>query len=603
MTMCVVGTLLILLFLRTFRSAFRLGLIPRWVAGLAAVAALALAGFYYLDVAELLNGASVLDANDGYRRLWDRKTSVNPWLAHALFMAGLGGLAALPFAAGPLQWRRWRHGAGKDAAVSLSPAGGEGTAEFLRRFLPAPLGLAGVLAVLWVAGAWYHVHRDDYLPRVSGERRSLESLMAEASRVPAEENATPRYREAVRAAVTLVQTQFPREGGLPATEDTLFKACDLLLRDKGDSRKEAPTPEELAWARNVMAGLGPFLDTLLEASALPKATGYWSPPQEGYYGPVRRFETHVEQMAATLFATEGLLACERGDAQRAARMLEGLLGLARQNPENFAWGQTRRRAGFFSRALELLGRLLAGNVLDAETLRRLDAAWERAYTAPHRSGRLFRFLYEEGLYDWPLFYSRYGDPEFAVEGSAEGRRLKLGERCAVPWYSLTGLAAQYRLAVASEANGWAHLTRTPEDWERLDAEAPSWLGPNLDHQQWIMLDRDSFRFQGAGYRNIAAMTVLARTAIALRLHQTQTGRFPESLKEIMPEKKRKDPWYRQATLTDRLRYVPVGGGCLLEYSTSSGNVWDYSRSWRDWSYFTTSPRMILQPEPWQAARQ
>jgi len=57
------------------------------------------------------------------------------------------------------------------------------------------------------------------------------------------------------------------------------------------------------------------------------------------------------------------------------------------------------------------------------------------------------------------------------------------------------------------------------------------------------------------------------------------------------------------TLADRLRYVPIGGGCLLEYSTSSGNVYDYSLGWRDWNYYTTSPRMILQPEPWQAARQ
>ena len=598
MTMCVAGTLLILLFLHTFRSALRLGLIPRWVAGLAAAAALALAGFYYLDAAELLAGKPFLEAVDQLRDFL-----VNPWLAHALFMAGLAGLAALPFAAGPLQWRRWRHGAGKDAAGSLSPAGGEGSAEFLRRFLPAPLGLAGVLAVLWVAGAWYHAHRDDYLPRVSGERRSLESLIAEASRVPAEENATPRYREAVRNAVALVQTQSPREGSRSVTEDTLFRACDLLRRDKGDSRQEAATPEELAWARNAMAGLGPVLDTLLEASALPKATGYWSSPQEGYYGQVRRFETHVEEMAATLFATEGLLACERGDAQRAARMLEGLLGLARQNPENFAWGQTRLRAGFFRRALDLLDRLLAGNVLDAETLRRLDAAWEKAYTAPHRSGRLFRFLYEERRYDWPVFYGRHGDPGFAVDGSAEGPRPGLMERCVVPWYSLTGLAAQQRLAMASEANAWAHLTRTPADWERLDVEAPSWLTRAPDHQQWIMLDRDSYRFEGSGYRNIAAMTVLARTAIALRLHQTETGRFPESLKEIMPEKKREDPWYRKATLAERLRYVPVGGGCLLEYSTSSGNVYDYSLGWRDWNYYTTSPRMILQPEPWQAARQ
>ncbi|NLV40023.1 MAG: hypothetical protein GXY15_02195 [Candidatus Hydrogenedentes bacterium] len=603
-TMCVVGTLLILLFLRTFWSALRLGLINRWVAGLAAAAALALAGFYYLDVAELLNGASVLDTDDQHWRLWSStKTAVNPWLANALFMAGLAGLAALPFAAGPLQWRRWRHGAGKDAAGSLSPAGGEGTAEFLRRFLPAPLGLAGVLAVLWVAGAWYHAHRDDYLPRVSGERRSLESLMAEASRVPAEENATPRYREAVRAAVALVQTQFPREGGRSVTEDTLFNVCNLLLLDKGNPRKEDLSPENLVWVRNAMAGLGPVLDTLLAASTLPKATGQWSSPQEGYYGPVRHFETHIEQLAATLFAAEGLLACERGDAQRAARMLEGLLGLARQNPENFAWGQTRLRASFFGMALDLLDRLLAGNVLDSETLSRLDAAWERAYTAPHRSGRLFRFLYEDRCYEWPRWYSHYGDPGFVVQDPVEGYRPDLMERCAAPWYSLTGLAAQQRLAVAGEANAWAHLTRTPEDWERLDVEAPSWLTLSPDHQQWIMLDMDSFRFQGSGYQNIAARTVLARTAIALRLHQTQTGRFPESLKEVMPEKKRKDPWYRQATLTDRLRYVPIGGGCLLEYSTSSGNVWDYSRGWRDWSYFTTSPRLILQPEPWQAARQ
>lgn len=605
MTMCVVGTLLILLFLRTFWSALRLGLINRWVAGLAAAAALVLAGFYYLDVAELLTGKHVQEiAESFFTDGWHSpETAVNPWLAHALFMAGLGGLATLPFAAGPLQWRRWRHGAGKDAAGSLSPAGGEGTAEFLRRFLPAPLGLAGVLAVLWVAGAWYHVHRDDYLPRVSGERRSLESLMAEAARVPAEENATPRYREAVKTAVTLVQTQFPREGGRPATEDTLFNVCNLLLLDKGNPRKEDLSPENLAWARSAMAGLGPVLDTLLEASALPKATGYWSPGFEGYYGPVRRFEAHVEEMAATLFAAEGLLACERGDAQRAARMLEGLLGLARQNPENFAWGQTRGRAGFFSRALDLLERLLAGNVLDAETLRRLDAAWERAYTAPHRSGRLFRFLYEERRYDWPLFYGRYGDPGFAVEGSAEGPRPKLGERCAGPWYSLTGLAAQYRLAMASEANAWAHLTRTPDDWERLDVEAPSWLTRGPGHQQWIMLDRDSYRFEGSRYRNIAAMTVLARTAIALRLHQTQTGRFPESLEDIMPERKPTYQPNRKTTLADRLRYVPIGGGCLLEYSTSSGNVWNYSRGWRDWDYYMSSPRMILQPEPWQAARQ
>ena len=165
------------------------------------------------------------------------------------------------------------------------------------------------------------------------------------------------------------------------------------------------------------------------------------------------------------------------------------------------------------------------------------------------------------------------------------------------------LRAHYRLAMVGEANAWAHLTRTPDDWERLDVEAPSWLTRGPGHQQWIMLDRDSYRFEGSRYRNIAAMTVLARTAIALRLHQTQTGRFPESLKDIMPERKPTYQPNRKTTLADRLRYVPIGGGCLLEYSTSSGNVWNYSRGWRDWDYYMSSPRMILQPEPWQAARQ
>ncbi len=477
-----------------------------------------------------------------------------------------------------------------------------GVQPYLKRLLPAPLTVAGLLLAAWLLGAWSHANRAQWLPEVSGPKMTLAQLRAETDRVPAAQNATPVYREILKGLVLqkalqgVSEEQEPVDGevrsfisskGSFADWDYLFKQADNLFNGE-----DAGNPKTLAWLDGEMRGIAPQLGRLLAATELPRATGEWyftHNSQSAWQG----FSNHAEWMTYRLLELEGRLALRRGDFARAERMLLGMLALAAQLREGYELGGQTTPAIIFTGSLPLLEEVLSGQRLTVAALDLYEAAYARAFGTPHRASQAFRRIYESQDFDrmggggrmygyggwywsqFPLWSYPYSS-EWPVD----------------PWYCLVGEAARRRLLTARHAAWWSEKTRDKSKWSELGVEYDRFLSRGGGGA--TMWDESvTYYLPEAGNKfwQVAVACQMAQRAIQLKRAGLLQGQLPEKLKDLQ---ELQNPSIR----ADRfkyslpLRYARVGNGFVLEHIPPRFESQKYGNWW-----YTRSLQMVVQPEP------
>lgn len=474
-----------------------------------------------------------------------------------------------------------------------------GVQPYLKRLLPAPLTVAGLLLAAWLLGAWSHVNREDWLPEVPGISRTINQLRAETDRVPAAQNATPVYREILNGLVPQKPLQgvsedqnlvdgearsFISSKGSFADWDYLFKQADNLFNGE-----DAGNPKTLAWLDGEMRGIAPQLDRLLTATELPRATGEWYFTHTGQYA-WRGFSNHAEWMTYRLFELEGRLALRRGDFARADRMLLGMLDLAAQLREGYELGGQTTPAIIFTGSLPLLEEVLSGQHLTVAALDRFEAAYARAFGTPHRASQAFRRIYESQDYD------RMGDNR-RMYGYGYWSQFPLwshpysSEWPVDPWYCLVGEGARRRLLTARHAAWWSEMTREKAKWAVLGTEYDRFLSRGGGGA--TMWDESvTYYLPEAGNKfwQVAVACQMAQRAVQLKRAGLLQRQLPEKLKDLPEMQEPVTPNDRQR-YAPYLRYVRVGNGFMLEHIPPRFESQKYG------NWYARSLRMVVQPEP------
>lgn len=467
---------------------------------------------------------------------------------------------------------------------------------YLKRLLPAPLTVAGLLLAAWLLGAWSHANRAQWLPEVSGPKMTLAQLRAETDRVPAAQNATPVYREILNGLVLqkalqgVSEEQNPVDGEvrsfIPSKDsfaywDYLFKQADNLFNGE-----DAGNPKTMAWLDGEMRGIALQLDRLLAATELPRATGEWLFINTGGL-PRWEFSTHTEWTTYRLLELEGRLSVCRGDLARAERMLLGTLSLAAQLREGYDLGRQTTRVQILTGSLPLLSELLAGHTLTAASLDRVEAAYARAFDTPHRASQVFRRVYDSQDYDlvgemgnhwywgaYTLWRQAYG-PKWPVS----------------PWYCLVGEGARRRLLTARHAAWWSEMTRDKAKWAALGTGYDRFLsrgggGVTMWDQSVTYFMPDA----GNKFWQVAVACQMAQRAVQLKRVGLLQGQLPEKLKDLPEMQEPVTPNDRQR-YAPHLRYVRVGNGFVLEHIPPRFESQKYG------NWYARSMRMVVQPEP------